>query len=460
MTIRARRCSVKVNKYKGGKMTKALKMSNFVKRFKQSWVRLTDVRKKSNRLTYTMAEIALSAFAVFFMQAPSFLSYQRDMEQKKRSNNARNLFKVEKIPCDQQIRNVLDHVKPEEINAEFFWLIDELEQTGHLESYTWFEKTKAIALDGLTYHSSSEIHCQNCSTRKDSQGVVHYYHHALMPVIVKPDCAEVLVLPPEFIVPQDGHEKQDCERAASKRWIKQHATHFAPFTMTYLGDDLYSNQPLCQQILEEAQQFFLFVCKPDSHKTLYEEIALLEKVDGGISTRQIRYWNGLSHELRTYRWATHLPLRSGDDGLFVNWCELHITDAVSGNSLFHNAWITNHQITDANVIAACQLGRTRWKIENEAINVLKNQGYHLEHNFGHGDKHLSSCLFTLNLLAFLAHTALYLANLQYRLIRQALVKRITFFDDLRALTRYMLFISWEHLLTFMLDGFEINPAPT
>jgi len=441
-------------------MTKALKMSNFVKRFKEAWGSLTDVRKKSNRLTYTMAEIALSAFAVFFMQAPSFLSYQRDMEQKKRSNNARNLFKVEKIPCDQQIRNVLDHVKPEEINAEFFWLIDELEQSGHLESYTCFEKTKAIALDGLTYHSSTEIHCQHCSTRKDSQGTVHYYHHALLPVIVKPDCAEVLALPPEFIVPQDGHEKQDCERAASNRWLKQHAAHFAPFTITFLGDDLYSNQPLCQQIIEDAQQFFLFVCKPASHKTLYEELALLEKVAGGILTRQIRFWNGQSHEPWTYRWATQLPLRAGEDTLYVNWCELQITDAATGDVLFHNAWVTNHRLTAANITMACHLGRTRWKIENEAINVLKNHGYHLEHNFGHGDLFLSSTLFALNLLAFLAHTALFLANVHYRLIRQELVARITFFDDLRALTRYMLFLSWEHLLSFMVDGLEIHPSPT
>ncbi len=133
-------------------MTKALKMSNIVKKFKESWSGLRDIRKKSNRLTYPMAEIALSAFSVFFMQSPSFLSHQRDMEEKKRGNNARSLFQIETIPCNQQIRNVLDPVKPDEISAEFFWLVEELEQAGHLASYNWFEKTKAIALDGLTYH--------------------------------------------------------------------------------------------------------------------------------------------------------------------------------------------------------------------------------------------------------------------------------------------------------------------
>ncbi|NET69427.1 MAG: ISNCY family transposase [Moorea sp. SIO1G6] len=432
-------------------------MSNFVGRIKDGWASLPDPRKKSNRLTYTMEEVALSAFAVFFMQSPSFLSHQRDMEQKKRSNNARKLFKIEKIPCKQQVRNILDHVKPAEISADFFWLINELKQTGHLESYTSFEKTKAIALDGLTYHSSTEIHCDCCSTRRDKQGTVHYYHHALMPVIVKPECPQVLALPPEFIVPQDGHEKQDCERAASKRWLTKHQENFTPFTITYLGDDLYSNQPLCQQIADEAKQYFLFVCKPDSHKTLYEELALLAKVENGVETRQIRHWNGRSHELWTYRWASQLPLRLGDDALHVNWCELHITNEKSGDILFHNAWITNHQLTFENVMDACQLGRTRWKVENEAINILKNQGYHLEHNFGHGDQYLSSTLFTLNLLAFLAHTALYLANTQYQLIRDELVKRTTFFDDLRALTRYMLFDSWEHLFAFMIDWLEIDP---
>jgi len=209
-------------------MTKALKLSNFVKKFKNSWEELTDVRKKSNRLTYTMSEIALSAFSVFFMQSPSFLSHQRDMEQKKRGNNARTLFKLEKIPCNQQVRNILDHVQPAAIDDEFFWLIDELEETGHLQSYDGFAGTKAIALDGLTYHSSTEIHCDCCSTRKDSQGTVHYYHHALMPVFVKPDCAQVLALPPEFIVPQDGHEKQDCEREASKRWLAKHQDNLPP----------------------------------------------------------------------------------------------------------------------------------------------------------------------------------------------------------------------------------------
>lgn len=437
----------------------ALKQGKIVKQFKKYWSELSDKRKPSNRMTYTMSDAALSAFAVFFMQCPSFLSFQRDMKKKKKRSNAETLFEIENIPCDQQVKNILDPVEASEIDNAYKWVLSELEDAGYLEEYTCLENTKSIALDGLTYHSSTKISCDCCSTRRDSQGTVHYYHHALLPVITKPDYPHVLPLPPEFIKPQDGHEKQDCEREATKRWLTKHDDLFDPFMVTYLGDDLYSNHPLCQQIAEISKQFFIFVCKPDSHITLYEELALLEKIDG-VETKQIRVWNGKDHDLWTYRWATRLPLRAGEDALYVNWCELKITNEKSGERVFMNSWVTNHILTADNVPLTCKVGRTRWKVENEAINVLKNQGYHLEHNFGHGELHLSTVLFSLNLLAFLTHTALHLADITYCLLRHDLGPRRTFFGDLDTLTRYNIFSSWEHLFDFMIDGLDIEPVPT
>ena len=96
------------------------------------------------------------------------------------------------------------------------------------------------------------------------------------------------------------------------------------------------------------------------------------------------------------------------------------------------------------MVEIVKAGRARWKIENE--NTLKTKGYHLEHNFGHGEKHLSSLLLTLNLLAFLFHTVMGMMDCRYQLIRQRLGPRSTFFDDVRALTRYHYFKSWDDLL--------------
>lgn len=439
-------------------MPKPLSLGQITEYNRRRWQKLPDYRKPNNNTRYEIVDAALAVFSVFFMQSPSFLSHQRDMQKQKSRSNARTLFGLEKIPSDNQIRNLLDPISPDHFHVDFEWVIDELDRTGHLERFRSYQDTWLIAFDGLTYHSSTQIHCPKCSKRHDNEGTPHYYHSAITPVIVKPDCPHVLPLPPEFIVPQDGHEKQDCERVAVKRWLVQHHGRYAPHTITFLGDDLYANQPLCQLIANTYQQFFVFVCKADSHLTLYRQLALLEGI-GGINTLQKRHWNGRHGEIWTYRWAEQLPLRDGAKALLVNWCQLTITHEQTDAVLFRNAWVTNHPLDTQNVAEVAQVGRTRWKVENEDINVLKNHGYHLEHNFGHGQQHLSTGLFTLNLFAFLIHTAQHLVNDAYRLLRETLAVRRTFFDDLRALTRYLLFDSWENLFAFMLEGLELDIPP-
>jgi hypothetical protein len=116
--------------------------------------------------------------------------------------------------------------------------------------------------------------------------------------------------------------------------------------------------------------------------------------------------------------------------------------------------------TRANVPPLVQVGRARWKVENENTNVLKTKGYHVEHNYGHGSRFLSTTLLTLNLLAFLAHTFLEVVDTQYRTIRHVLSARKTFFHDFTTLTKYFFFDSWSHLIAFMAEQLEIEPANT
>ena len=128
--------------------------------------------------------------------------------------------------------------------------------------------------------------------------------------------------------------------------------------------------------------------------------------------------------------------------------------------VYKNTFVTDHLITTENIEEIIQAGRARWKIENENNNILKTKGYHLSHNFGHGKQFLSQTLFTLNLIAFLMHTLLHLHDQEYKMIRDKLPTRKTFFDDIRALTRYMYFSDWRQLLQFMMKGLEIEPSNT
>ena len=439
-------------------MSKPLSLSKIMKRFQTIWQELPDHRQPSNNTQYRIADAVTATFSVFFMQSASFLAHQRDMNQRKGRDNVATLFGVQKIPSDVQIRNLLDPISPIRFHPDFDWVLDELGQSGHLASFQTYAGTYAIAFDGVVFHSSEKIHCDNCTHRQDRNGVTHYYHSAIIPVMVKPDSAHVLSLPPECIVPQDGHEKQDCERAAVKRWLVQHHPRYQLHTVTFLGDDLYANQPLCRLIDQTYKQFFVFVCKPDSHTTLYEWLTSLEGANG-LETRQRRRWNGRHGEIWSYRFVNDVPLRGGDDAMMVNWLELTITHEETGKILFHNAWVTNHSLTSNNVSQLALLGRARWKVENENINVLKTKGYNLNHNFGHGKTHLVNVFFTLNLLAFLIHTAQHLVDEAYRLLRETLSVRRTFFNDLKALTRYMVFASWESLFAFMIDGLELDMPP-
>jgi len=399
---------------------------------------------------YTMSDVASAAFSVFFMQSPSFLAYQRDMERRERRNNARSLFGVERIPSDPQIRNLLDPVAPDYMREPFWTLLSLLREADFLTEYQ-YDGSLLLSLDGTGYFGSREIHCQNCTvTVRDD--VTYYSHSVVLPALVRPGKAEVIALEPEFITPQDGADKQDCELTAAKRWMKRNALKFAGHQMTILADDLYCHQPFCQLILDYEFDFIM-TCKPDSHQALYEEVAALDAI-GAVEETTDRVWTGTRHELRTYRYVNQVPLRADEKTLMVNWCEITVVSAMSGDVLYHNAFATNRTLTDETVRSVVAAGRARWKIENENNNVLKNQGYHLEHNYGHGGQYLSQVLLMLIVLAFLCHTVLQLADSKYQRVRAELATRKTFFDDLRALTRYLFFESWEHLLDFMITHLE------
>lgn len=168
----------------------------------------------------------------------------------------------------------------------FRWIYEGLREQGRLEAFRAFGGQHLIAFDGTQHHGSQKIHCEQCSVKKHADGHKSYSHTALTPVLVCPGQSQVIPLEPEFILPQDGHDKQDCESAAARRWIEQYAARFSKGSVTILGDDLYSRQPLCEQVLKAGMNF-LFVAKPESHKTLYEYLAGLQ-VGGAVRIVNIR----------------------------------------------------------------------------------------------------------------------------------------------------------------------------
>ena len=410
--------------------------------------------RPGSNLHYELREFFLSAFAVFFSQSPSFLAHQALMEKEKGISNARSVFTVRGIPTDNQIRGVLDLVDPMVVRAAFGLTVDLLKDKGVLDSYRFLEDKLLLALDGTGYFFSESIHCPSCTVKHHRDGRTTYSHTVLLPVLVAPERSQVIPLEPEFITPQDGHEKQDCEYQAAKRWLEAMGSRYAPMGVVLLGDDLFASQPMIEKVRSQKMNY-LFVAKPSSHKHLYEELAGLDKLKGLQEVRQ-NHWTGRAHRTVIYRYVNGVGLNArSTNGVEVNWVEITIVDS-KGKPTFHSAFITDLLISSENVASIAQAGRCRWKIENENNNTLKTKGYHFEHSFGHGQKYLSSTLLSLNVLAFLFHTVLELLDKRVALLRARLPRRDTFFQHIAALIQYWQFDSWPHLVVFMLQGLGLE----
>ena len=397
---------------------------------------LPDRRKGPGDGAYTMADIGLSAFSLFFMGSPSFLAYQRKLQEGHGRSNCQTLFGMAAIPTDAYIRLMLDSAPTAAFDPLFHKAV---ETEGVLAPFQRLGGRVLIALDGTEHFCSRKIHCPRCSTRKRSDGGTEYFHAFLGATIVAPGHQQVLPLPPEFIVPQDGAEKQDCERNAAKRWLQRHGPAVAHLRPVFLGDDLFACQPVAEAI-QQAGGNFILTCKPSSHKTIAEYIqgAELEEHRQSTVTRGKR-------TTTIHRWLSAVPLRDTKDALAVNWFSVEIQNA-KGKRTYHNSFVTDIEITAENVAELAACGRSRWKIENETFNVLKTGGYNLEHNFGHGKETLASVLVVLNLLAFAFHTTARLAVLAWR---EAVIARgatYRFFQHVRTVTVYVVFQDWDHLL--------------
>jgi len=409
---------------------------------KESLSKLKDHRKPSIATKYKMEEASIGALSVFMMQDPSFLSHQERLAKGSAEHNFSGLFGCEHIPSANQIRNLLDRTQTEECESLYHNGLRVLEEEGGLSQFEFIECGHLIALDGTEHYSSRSLHCEKCTVKKH-KGVNTYSHSVLCATIVTPDINEAVPLIPEFIVPQDGHEKQDCENAACKRWLSKYGQTYKHLNPTILGDDLFSRQPICESILNEGFNFIL-TCKPSSHKTLCEYLkgVKLEKLNVPVRKRYKNY-------IFQYKFMNSVPIRDGDDALKVNWLEVIQIERKTGKRIYKNSFITSHYITTDNVHKLACGGRARWHLENENNNTLKTKGYRFGHNYGHGKHNLCDVLASFAIVAFLYHTIMSLVDVLYIKARAANGSRISFFNMIKYITCVLVFSSWDSLMIFI-----------
>ena len=400
---------------------------------------IVDTRQQA-KIVHSLADSYRSAFAVFFLQDPSLLEFQRRLQQQAQRNNLSSIFDIGDIPSDTQLRELLDSHDYAPVSDLYRQWFVRLQRSKQLDSYRVFGGRYLVTVDGSEYFNSESISCSHCLTRHKSNDHVEHYHQVLQPALVHPDHSQVIPLAPEFIRRQDGANKQDCEVAAGMRALKQIRADHRQLPAIIVADALYSTTRFIAALVEKRFSYILGV-KPASHKALFQDVQGLRR--GKLLDRFERTRKDRSRLV--YEWVHDTPLYATDEAPRVNFVEFHLYDA-SGKRTRHFSWVTDLEINEENVEEFVRAARSRWKIENENFNTLKNHGYHLEHNFGHGSRHLSEAFFVLNVLAFFMHQIFSLVDELYQRARATFSSRREYWNAIRSALRLVLFDSWDHLL--------------
>ena len=388
----------------------------------------------------------MSGLALFGLKYPSLLQFDKARHEKTIKANLKKLYDVEKAPCDTQMREVLDPVNPEELRQAYTSIHRQLQRQKILASYQYLGGY-LVSLDGTEPFSSSEISCKDGGSRNWRNTNKQYYHQLLGAVMVHPNKANVFPLFPEAITRQDGESKNDCERNASKRLLPAIRDVFPKLKIIVVEDALSSNAPPIR-LLKELELSYILVAKSSDHTYMFELVK--QNMENGHGSRlETQEKEGTN---RIYHYVNNIPLNASNTDLLVHFLEYW--EFKDGKEIYHNSWVTDIELHQNNVYDVMKGGRARWKIENETFNTLKNQGYNLEHNYGHGKQHLSTVLATLMMLQFLIDQVQEVACALFKAARGRFHSRVQWWDFIRSRFLEHLLPSWEVLWKSIIYGFK------
>lgn len=422
---------------------KNVNLTRIIELISRDFRTVPDHRQPSS-CSYQLHDAMMGALSCMFYQEPSWLQYQQHLEDKLHQNNLFTLFNISSIPKESQLRDILDNVDSMHYRSIFKSLFELLRRDKQLQPYRLPFTQQGmyyVAVDGSQYHSSHQIHCEHCLRKSYKSGMV-YQHQVLQAALMHPDCRQVIPLMPEAIRNDVGENKQDCEQEAMKRLLVQLKKAHPRLPLLIGGDSLFAHAPTIE-LIESLNMHYLLSCKPGDHKHLMSWLL-------AFSDWPWTQWRDNKDRVHRYRWRNDVPLIDSDKTPRVNYVEYEMIND-KGKVVYRSGWVTNLAITRSNVERLVRTGRCRWKIENECFNTLKNQGYHMTHNFGHGRKHLANNMYLSILLAFTIHQILELSDEAYQMCRKVYHTKRNLWEHIRVLCQQFIIPDWYWLMAWLLD---------
>jgi hypothetical protein len=346
---------------------------------------------RSDNSSYALADYLMTGFAMFSLKDPSLAFYQEQYPV--REENLRRIYGIESVPGGTALREGLDEVNPQELQKQFKTQMDVLRDEGVFEERKVLGKYTAVSVDGTGHYCSGKKGCPQCMVKNHRNGKQSFYHQMLGAVAVHPAQPTVFPVACEPIVKQDGSTKNDCELNASKRIIPQIRQALPREDVVAVFDALYVNGPHIKALGAEDIRYII-----GTKGQTYVDVQV-QRLRGKDGLHALQWQGGKAACTASY--ANGLVLNGGHPDVETNYLEYSEVDMETGGQVFFSTWATDIRITDENIKELVAVARSRWKIENETFNTLKNQGYHFGHNYGHGKKYLATNFAILTFLAFL-----------------------------------------------------------
>jgi hypothetical protein len=406
---------------------------------------LPDHRLDDTEISFTDA--LMSAFAMFSLKALSLLAFDKERAE----GNVHTIYGIVRVPCDTYMRAILDPVSPKVLRPVFKSVFRQLPRGKALEPMTFLDGHYLLALDGTEYFSSKTMHCASCLHRVHRNGSITYAHQMLGAAIIHPDQRAVIPLMPEPIVNRDGTDKNDCERTAAKRFVAKLRQDHPHLKFIVTEDSLSSNAPHIETLQAHGLHYILGV-KEGDHACLFQQVQAAEHA--GRVTYYERHDRAVG-VVHRFRFVNDLPLNASHPDLRINFIEYW---ELGATKVQHWSWVTDIRVSKRTVYQLMRGGRARWKIENETFNTLKNQGYHFEHNYGHGEQHLSVVFAMLMMLAFLVDQAQQLCCALFQAVWAKLGSKRLLWERMRALFYTYALTSMRQLFEALFYGLQ-KPTP-
>lgn len=456
---------------------KNLKIDKLLKYTKERFSKFRD--RRADNKQYSIGDVVQSALAMFSLKDSSLLDFNNRIAE--REKNLRRIYHLNQCPPDGQVREVIDELAPIQIEKVKRSIFKQVQQAGMLEEFEYFTGYHLLAVDGVHHFSSKKVSCQNCLTKRHHDGTTSYSHSMLSSVIVHPDKKVVLPLCEEAIVQQDGATKNDCEINAAKRLFDKTRTRHLDLKFIRLEDALYANSPHIEKIQSAGDKFIITVKEGSgAGSVLLQYNALLDNY-GLVNTEESLDERHKEHKLfkrygikkpmprkpqlikvtqkkgkltKEWHFINQLYLNESNKDKKVNF--VHYEERQKGEVVKAFNWITDLTVSQENVAKISKAGRSRWKIENETFNTLKNQGYNFKHNYGHGEKNLCTNFALLMILAFMIDQIQQLCNEQFQKLLEKKKWKKYIWEDVRSFLRTLPFDSMDMIYQAILYGVKVE----